>query len=80
MLYLYLIDVALPTIYPEHKWDLERLKRNSVEKGHWLSKDNQRKFLEDFAKKMSIYKIYIVYTLSLLLFSPCDKNLETSSV
>ncbi len=58
------ISKLLTTVYPEYllssvntyniryKWDVTRF--NKVSKGYWNSIANQKEFLQQFAKKMSI--------------------------
>ncbi len=42
----------LTTIYPEYKWNIHDW--NQVPRGHWDNMDNQRAFVDDIGKKLSI--------------------------
>jgi hypothetical protein len=47
---------ALTVIYPDYAWNYQ--KKEKVARGYWKSLDNQRAFIEDLAKKLSI--LYII--------------------
>lgn len=43
----------LKDVYPEHSWD--EFNRPVLPYGYWKNKENQRKFLDSFAKKYSLH-------------------------
>ena len=51
------LELALSTVYPEHKWHPLKFDLHSLPPGYWADIENQRKFLNRIGPRLGVKEV-----------------------